>query len=114
MITETLQVPADVLRRETGWDVKPYGACRDDRCVPLPPGALSAGTVDLTALAERLGLPLLHDEESGLWSLGPEAGGRALASVTAPDLVLPLVTGEPFALSSLRGRKVLLAAWASW
>ena len=114
MITDTLRVPVDVLAAETGWDVKPYGACRDDRCVPLPPAALADGTVDLPAFAERLGMPLVHDEQEGLWSLGPESGGRAMTSVTAPDLVLPTLTGEPFALSSLRGKKVLLAAWASW
>ncbi len=114
MITDTLRVPVDVLSRDTGWHVEPYGACRDDRCVPLPPGALGDGTVDLAAFAERLGMPLLHDEEAGLWSLGPESGGRALTSVQAPDLVLPRLDGRPFALSSLRGRKVLIAAWASW
>ena len=50
----------------------------------------------------------------GLWSLGPESGGRALASAQAPDLVLPSLSGEPFPLSRLRGTKVLIAAWASW
>ena len=43
-----------------------------------------------------------------------EAGGRALASVDAPDLVLPDLQGRPFRLRSLRGSKVLLVAWASW
>jgi hypothetical protein len=32
----------------------------------------------------------------------------------APDLVLPDRDGNPFALSSLRGHKVALVAWASW
>jgi hypothetical protein len=33
----------------------------------------------------------------------------------APELVLPdLRTDKPFALSGLRGQKVLLVAWASW
>lgn len=115
MITETLQVPVDVLARETGWEVKPEGACRGERCVPLPAGSLADGGVDVTALADRLGMALLHDADEGLWSLGPESGGRALTSAQAPELVLPLVgTGEPFALSSLRGKKVLIAAWASW
>ena len=44
----------------------------------------------------------------------PESGGRALTTAEAPDLVLPDRHGRPFALSSLRGRKVLLVAWASW
>jgi hypothetical protein len=114
VISDTLSVPVDVLARETGWEVKPVGACREERCVPLPPGTLQDGRVDLQAFADRLGMPLLHDEQAGLWALGPESVGRAMTTVTAPDLVLPLLTGEPFALSSLRGKKVLIAAWASW
>ena len=114
MISDTASLPVDVLARETGWEVKPQGACRGEECVPLPPGALDGDRVELPAFAERLGMPLLHDEEHGLWSLGPRAGGRALASADAPDLVLPTLTGEPFPLAALRGRKVLIAAWASW
>jgi peroxiredoxin len=37
-----------------------------------------------------------------------------LTTATAPDLVLPDADGNPFHLSSLRGQKVLLVAWASW
>lgn len=114
MITDTLTVPVESLAQETGWEVKPQGACREERCVPLPSGALQDGRVDLSAFADRLGMPLLHDEQAGLWSLGPESGGRAMTTVTAPELTLPLLTGEPFPLSALRGRKVLIAAWASW
>lgn len=114
MISDTLTVPVDRLAAETGWTVKPEGACRDQACVPLPAGALRDGAVDLPSFAERLGMPLLHDEEHGLWSLGPASGGRALSSALAPDLVLPTLTGEPFPLSALRGKKVLIAAWASW
>ena len=114
MICDTPEVPVDLLARETGWEVKPQGACRGEECVPLPPGTLTDGRVRLQAFAERMRMPLLHDAEHGLWSLGPSAGGRALASAEAPDLVLPTLTGEPFPLAALRGRKVLIAAWASW
>lgn len=114
VITDSLRVPVDVLARETGWEVKAEGACRDERCVPLPPGTLADGRVELAGFADRLGMPLVHDEHAGLWALGPEAGGRAMTTVQAPDLVLPLLTGEAFALSALRGKKVLIAAWASW
>jgi hypothetical protein len=102
--------PAE-LEARTGWSVKPQGACKGDVCVPLPAGPLTA-----SVLSERLGMPLLHDEEHGLWALGPETGltGRALTTAEAPDLVLPTADGEPFALRSLRGSKVLLVAWASW
>ena len=114
MISDTARVPVAVLARETGWEVKPQGACRGEECAPLPPGALDGERVDLAAFAERLGMPLLHDDEHDLWSLGPRSGGHALASAQAPDLVLPTLTGEPFPLAALRGRKVLIAAWASW
>lgn len=112
MILETLRInPLDLARR-TGWELKPEGACKGERCVPLPNTVSS--TVDARVLAERLGMPLVHDEPSGLWCLGPEAGGRALTSVEAPDLVLPDLHGQAFHLRSLIGRKVLLVAWASW
>jgi len=112
MILETLRIDPAELERRTGWAIKPEGACKDDRCVPLP-GA-ETGLLDVQMLAERLGMPLIHDEPSGLWCLGPEAGGKALSSARAPDLALPDATGREFRLSSLCGRKVLLAAWASW
>ena len=114
MILDALQVdPAD-LERRTGWSIKPQGACKDDRCVPLPNDGAHAGVIDARMLADRLGMPLIHDEPSGLWCLGPEAGGRALTSTTAPELVLPDLDGTPFNLATLRGTKVLLVAWASW
>ena len=82
--------------------------------MPLPAPAVSGGRLDVRVLAERLGMPLAHDAAHGLWCLGPETGGRALASAQAPDLALPDLAGHEFRLSSLRGRKVLLVAWASW
>jgi hypothetical protein len=104
------------LRERTGWTIKPEGACRGDICVPLPTAVRrDDGTLDAAGLAERLGAPLLHDEDAGLWALGPSTvSGRALATAEAPDLTLPTIDGDAFHLSSLRGRKVLLVAWASW
>lgn len=112
MILETLQIDPATLEARTGWAIKPEGACKGDRCVPLPPP--NGGQIDVHRLAERLGMPLIEDAASGLWALGPEAGGCALTSVEAPDLTLPDVDGNPFHLRSLRGKKVLLVAWASW
>lgn len=111
MILESQVVDAAALAARTGWVVKPEGACKGDVCVPLPSGPLTADV-----LSERLGMPLVHDSEHGVWALGPETGfgGRALTTAEAPDLVLPDVDGRPFALRSLRGQKVLLLAWASW
>ena len=114
MISDTLAVRADDLAAATGWKVEPEGACKDVRCVPLPATARDGDVVDLAAFADALRMPLLHDEQEGLWSLGPESGGRAMTTVQAPDLVLPTLSGEPFELARLRGKKVLIAAWASW
>jgi hypothetical protein len=108
-------VDAAELRRRTGWELKPEGACKGELCVPLPDEAATASHVDLVVLAERLGMPLVHDEEHGLWALGPESlTGRTLLGAETPELVLPDLDGNPFALSSLRGQKVALVAWAPW
>jgi hypothetical protein len=112
MILESLTVQVDTFERRTGWAIKPEGACKGDICVPLP--GLDGPELDVRALAERLNMPLIHDERQRLWCLGPESGGRALASAEAPAFELPDWTGEPFRLRSLLGRKVLLVAWASW
>jgi len=111
ILTEPRVRPADFTAR-TGWRFEPEGACRGDLCVPLPepPGPW----LDAGMLAERLGMPLLSEEAAGVWCLGPEVLGRVLQTAEAPDLRLPDWRGEAFALSSLRGQKVLLLAWASW
>lgn len=112
MILTSLEVPAAEFERRTGWAIKPEGACRDDRCVPLP--GVARDPIDVRALAGLLGMPLVRDEAAGLCALGPEAGGRALTSAAAPELELPDAEGATFRLDALRGQKVLLVAWASW
>ena len=112
MISTTTTVGTDEFERQTGWAIKPEGACKDDRCIPLP--RPMADAVDLHEIAGQLNMPLIHDEDTGLWCLGPEAGGKALASSQAPDLELPDWHGDTFRLASLRGTKVLLVAWATW
>lgn len=114
MILDRLQGDPAAFARHTGWTLRPEGLCRADRCVPLPAEASIGGVLDVASVATRLGMPLIHDESTGLWCLGPEAGGRALASAQAPDLMLPDWQGREFRLASLRGQKVLLVAWASW
>ena len=112
MILESLAVDPSDLAARTGWQAKPKGLCKGDRCVPLPDRTGSA--IEAAVLSERLGMPLLHDEVTGRWVLGPEGGGRALTTAVAPELELPDVDGNPFNLAALHGRKVLLVAWASW
>jgi hypothetical protein len=111
-----LDATIDEFRDLTGWEIKPEGACRDERCVPLSENATAGdGRVDVTVVAERLGMPIAHDEQHGLWSVGPESGGRrVLDSVEMPDVVLPDFDGGAFDVATLRGRKVALIAWASW
>ncbi len=117
MILEELAVDAGVFEARTGWAIKPQGACKGEVCVPLPDSPwLADGRLDPTVLAERLGMPLVVDERRRVWALGPETAvtGRSLTTAVAPELVLPDAEGNPFRLSSLRGQKVLLVAWASW
>ena len=117
MILTELSVDAGDLEQRTGWAIKPEGACKADVCVPLPPQAdMGRGKLDVGVLAERLTMPLIHDEAASLWAMGPESGitGRALSTARLPEIVLPDLDGNELALSSLRGQKVLLVAWASW
>jgi len=112
VIFRSARVSSVELEQQTGWRLKPEGLCRDDRCVPFGPS--DAASLDLAVVGTALGMPLVHDERHGMWAFGAEAGGRALASAAAPDIELPDADGVPFRLSSLRGEKVLLVAWASW
>ena len=106
MISATLQIDPMELERQTGWAIKPEGACKDDSCVPLnwstPPGA----PLDLRRFAERLGMPLVHDERR--WPLVPRPGGgrpRAQQRQARRRSALPDLDGAPFDLASLRGRR---------
>ena len=109
-----MDVDAAVFAARTGWEAKPQGLCKGDLCVPAPDAANDDGTLSVAAVAERLGMPLVVDDATGLMALGPESGGRALSTARVPDITLPDVDGNPFSLSALHGRKVLLVAWASW
>ena len=111
MILESLDIDADRFAAETGWAIKPEGACKGDVCVPLDQ---SAG-FQLTSTAERLRMALVRDDKAGLWALGPESlGDRALVSAVAPELVLNDLNGKEFRLSSLRGKKVVIVSWAPY
>lgn len=115
MIVRSARISAAELERVSGWKLRPEGLCRDDRCVPFPHAA--GDDMVLADVASVLGMPLVAAEAAGLWALGPEVGGKALDNADTavlPELELPDVNGEPFRLSSLRGQKVLIVAWASW
>ena len=108
VILDRLDESPPELERRTGWAIKPQGACRGEQCVSLPSG------FDVRQLAERLRMPLIHDDRHGLWALGPQSDGPVLSSATLPDIVLPDRHGRDFALRSLRGTKIFMVAWASW
>ncbi len=109
------------LQAATGWELKPQGLCREERCVPVPPARRDQflradDMVNLAALARQLGQPVVHDDSHALWFFGESVDTRRniLASLKAPDFTLPDIDGKLHSLSDYRGRKVLLLSWASW
>jgi hypothetical protein len=116
MRLDRLDLTAEEFEQITGWEIKPEGVCKEELCVRLPPlEPDSEGRIDVTVVAERLGMPIAHDESHGIWALGPRSGDRrVLDSARMPDLVLWDFDGDVFDMASLRGRKVVLIAWASW
>lgn len=115
MIVTELRASKEDFAARTGWIAKPEGLCKGAMCVPLPASGSDGASLDLAVVAERLGMPVLHDETHGVWALGPATvSGRALDTAEAPDLTLPDLEGRPFELASLRGQRVVVFSWASW
>jgi hypothetical protein len=115
MIVSRLEVGVAEFESNTGWTLKPEGACKGETCIPIPDGAVSAGTVHVAPTARALGMPVVHDERRSLYAIGPESlSGHALVSAEAPELALPTIDGNEFRLSSLRGQKVVIVAWAPY
>lgn len=115
MLLTSAAVAPEVFAAGTGWVVKPSGACKGEHCVPLPPDARTdTGDLDVRVVAERLGMAVVADGD--LIAVGPETAvtGRALVTAAAPELELPTFARGTFRLRDLRGRRVLLVAWASW
>ena len=109
MIVDTTDIDVSAFEAGTGWAIKPEGACKDEMCVPL------AAPFSLLGAAERLGMAVVTDAATGLTAVGPESvAGRALGSAKSPELVLADLDGNEFHLTSLRGQKVLLVAWAPY
>ncbi len=117
MILTEPTIDADVFEARTGWAIKPEGACKGEVCVPLPPEAhVADGRLEVSVLADRLGMPVARDDAHGVTALGPatEGTGRVLTTAVAPEVELPDAQGNSFRLSSLRGQKVVLVSWATW
>jgi hypothetical protein len=114
MILESLSVSRERFASATGWDMKPEGACLGEICVPVQDGLVN-DNVNVEAVANKLGMPIVHDEQAGVWSLGTATfAGHALSTATAPELELPDWKGNTFQLSSLRGKKVVIVSWAPY
>lgn len=113
MLLRSLSISKSEFESGTGWHLLPEGACQGEICIPL---SMPAGDpVDVARVAKDIGLPLVAAPGHNLWALGPASiGSRALTSAQAPDLRLPDLSGKEFRLSSLRGQKVLLYAWAPY
>ena len=116
MLLTSRDVDLDEFARATGWVRKRHGMCKGEICVPLTEEMTSGRTVPVAALAQRLGMALVADEERGLYCLGPEAGPQTkrLTSAAVPEIVLSDFAGAPVSLQSFRGQKVLLATWATY
>jgi len=120
--SDNLWLSAADLAKVSGWELKPEGVCKGNVCVPIPVGRERDFVRDnrqifnLASFARLLGQPMLHDDKNGVWYFGEAAGTRrtALKSLEAPDFELPDLDGKMHRLSDYRGKKVLLAAWASW
>lgn len=108
------------LTAATGWELKPEGLCKSDICVPLQSARtapLQQGSdINVAGLWRHLGRPVVHDDAGDTWVLGAAAADRraALEEQQAPDFALGDLNGRMHALSHYRGRKVVIATWASW
>ena len=104
----------------TGWSMKPEGFCKDDICVPTPPGKadrfVQGDSINVSAFWELMGKPAVRTADADVWLLGEGAGPRndALLSLQAPGFTLPDLYGNLNSLSDYRGNRVLLITWASW
>ena len=85
------------------------------RAAPAARRATPTAASTSTVVAERLGMPIAHDEAHGLWALGPRSGDRKRARQRAH------ARARPPRLRRRRVRrreparpKVVLVAWASW
>lgn len=115
MLLDRLDLTPDEVWQRTGWEIKAEGACKGEICVPLADLEVrSDGTIDMRLFAEQMGMPLVTDDKYALSAIGPRAAGRVLDDASLPAISLPDFDGDTFELASLRGRKVVLVAWASW
>ncbi len=115
---DALWLDRDAIEQATGWTWKPEGLCHGDTCVPLPRGGdlpmVRGDLLNLSAMWSYMGHPVAHDVGTWVLGIGAQQRAQAMADLVAPDFTLPDLDGKPHKLSDYRGKKVLLATWASW
>lgn len=121
---ERLWLRSDELLASTGWELKPEGMCRGEVCVPLPADRAAsvvverdgATWIDAAGFAGYVRQTFAHDAATETWYFGPGPEERRgqFQLLDAPDFELPDLDGRKHRLSDYRGKKVLLALWASW
>ena len=114
---DRLWMSATSLEQATGWKLEPQGLCRGETCVPTQTGWVdNEGAVDLSAVAQHLGQPVVRNSASNVWSFGESVNARRdqMMSVQAPDFSLPDLDGTQRTLAEFRGKKVFLFSWGSY
>ena len=112
------------LSRATRFVIKPQGVCREELCFPLPKNRKTEFVskkgpttwFNVSAFAKLIKQPVVVDQKNGIWYFGArdaEQNGY-LASLEAPNFILPDLNGKLHSLADFRGKKVLLVTWASW
>jgi hypothetical protein len=118
--SDGLWLKRDDVAAATGWVLKPEGFCKGDICVPIPAGCenefVTDDAVNVGAFWALMDKPAVSTEAGDAWFLGEGAADRnaALTSLEAPNFTLKGLDGVEHSLVDFRGKRVLLATWASW
>ncbi|MBI4298989.1 MAG: redoxin domain-containing protein [Chloroflexi bacterium] len=121
---DELWLTLPILKAVSGWEMKPEGVCRDEACVTLPNDGYSRllyqegsdSWFNLSAFAQIVEQPVAYDPKHQTWCFGPLGWEwqAPMISYETPDFTLPDLQGRYYSLSQYRGKKVLLALWATW
>lgn len=120
---DDLWLPVGELGAATGWELEPEGLCREGVCVPIYGNTADllierdgATWLNFAGFARHLDQPYARDDAHSAWYFGEssDAQNAKLQFLDAPDFELLDLDGRPHRLSDHRGKKVLLALWASW
>src|ERR1043166_10195055 len=76
---DAVRLPVTALQTALGWELKPQGLCKDDRCIPTVGrnNLVTTDGVDLAAFAAVLSRPLALDAAERVAYLGGSAADRS-------------------------------------